>query len=138
MADDRVGADAEGVRVFFDFPQIFAPQALGRELDWGQRVLDLVGDAAGDIGPSRLALRRQQLGDVVEGDDKTADIAPVMLGGDAHQQGARAVAADQLHLRLSQPVRTAFRLVCHAHLQPHTLAQLEDQRVDFDGSDRSQ
>src|SRR5438105_403736 len=33
--------------------------------------------------------------------------------------------------------RTAFRLVCHAHLQPHTLAQPEGQRVDFDGSDRS-
>ena len=47
-----------------------ALQPLGRELDRRQRVLDLVRDAARDIGPGGLALRRLQLGDVVEGDDE--------------------------------------------------------------------
>ena len=48
---------------------VFAAQPLGRQLDRRQRVLDLVGDAARDIGPGRGALRQHQLGDVVDGDD---------------------------------------------------------------------
>ena len=52
-------------------------QPLGGELDRGQRVLDLVGDAAGDVGPGGAALVEQLLGDVVEGEDVAAlDLAP--------------------------------------------------------------
>ena len=40
------------------------------ELDRRQRILDLVRDAARDIGPGGLALRRLQFGDVVEGHDE--------------------------------------------------------------------
>ena len=75
LADDGVGADREGLRVLLDLLQVFAAQPFGGELDRGQRVLDLVRDAAGDVGPGRLALRRQQLGDVVEGHDEAADLA---------------------------------------------------------------
>ncbi len=68
-----------------------------------------MGDAAGDIGPGGLALRRQELGDVVEGDDKAADLAAVLLGvgfgGDANEQRAHAVGASDLDLGLRQPVR---------------------------------
>ena len=47
-------------------------QPLGGELDRGQRILDLVGDAAGDVGPGGAALVEQLLGDVVEGEDVAA------------------------------------------------------------------
>ena len=45
-------------------------QAFGGKLDRRQRVLDLMRDAPRHIGPGGLALRRLQLGDVVEGHDK--------------------------------------------------------------------
>jgi hypothetical protein len=56
-----------------------------RELDWGQRVLDLVSDAPRDVGPGRSALRRHQLGDVVKGDDVTTLGVRRLLGGDTHR-----------------------------------------------------
>jgi hypothetical protein len=46
---------------------IAALQPLGGELDRGQRVLDLMGDAPGDVGPGGAALVGQLVGDVVEG-----------------------------------------------------------------------
>ena len=51
---------------------VFALQPLGRKLDRGQRVLDLMGDAARHIGPGGGALGGDQIGDVVEGDDKAS------------------------------------------------------------------
>ena len=58
-------------------------------------------DAAGDIGPGGLALRRHQLGDVVEGHDIAAHVAPRHVGHDADQQGQRRTArAADLHLFL--------------------------------------
>ena len=56
-------------RILGDRPCRIAAQALGRELDRRQRVLDLVRDAARDVGPGGGALRRDQVGDVVERDD---------------------------------------------------------------------
>ena len=41
-------------------------QALGGELDRRERVLDLVREAPRDFGPGGVALRLDQLGDVVE------------------------------------------------------------------------
>ena len=52
--------------------RIAALQPLGGELDRGQRVLDLVGDAPGDVRPGGAALVEQLLGDVVEGEDVAA------------------------------------------------------------------
>ena len=49
---------------------IFALEPLGGKLDRRQRILDLMGDAARDIGPGGGALGADQIGDVVEGDDK--------------------------------------------------------------------
>ena len=72
LAHDRVGALIEHGRIVGDGLAVFAPQPLGRELDRRQRVLDLVRDAARDVGPGRGALRRHQLGDVVERDDVAA------------------------------------------------------------------
>ena len=114
MADDRVGADREGFDVAFDLLQISAAQPFRRQLDRGQRVLDFVRDAAGDIGPGRLTLRRQQFGNVVERNDEAADFAAIMLRRDADEQSAGAGPADELHLRLGEPLRTAPSLVQQA------------------------
>ena len=65
-----VGALVEDLAVAGDHLAVLAPDALGRELDRRQRVLDLVGDAPGDVGPGRGALRRDEVGDVVERDDE--------------------------------------------------------------------
>ncbi len=72
LADDRAGQPLEGRRIAVDLLAVAALQPLGGELDRGQRVLDLVGDAAGDVGPGGAALVEQLLGDVVEGEDMAA------------------------------------------------------------------
>ncbi len=69
LPDDRVGALGEDLGIGFDLAGIFALEPFGRKLDRRQRILDLMGDTARDIGPGRRALRRDQVGDVVEGDD---------------------------------------------------------------------
>ena len=53
-------------------PAVAALEPFGGELDRGQRVLDLVRDAPGDVGPGGAALIEQLLGDVVEGQDMAA------------------------------------------------------------------
>ena len=52
-----------------------ALQPLGGELDRGQRVLDLVRDAAGDVRPGGAALVGQLVGDVVEGQHRAVLVA---------------------------------------------------------------
>ena len=60
---DGIGLDLLGIA---------ALQPFGGELDRGQRVLDLVSDAPGDVRPGGAALVEQLLGDVVEGEDVAA------------------------------------------------------------------
>ena len=72
-------------------------QALGRELDRGERVLDLVGDAPGDVAPGGHTLRHDEVGDVVEADDTPSRRRRRHGGRDPHQQvasRARCGAAD--------------------------------------------
>ncbi len=66
LPDDRVGALVEDLEIILQPAAIAPAQAFGAQLDRGQRVLDLVGDAAGDIGPRTVALGRDQLAHVVE------------------------------------------------------------------------
>ena len=91
LADDRAGQLLEGAGVGADLLAVAALQPLGGELDRGQRVLDLVGDAAGDVGPGGAALVEQLLGDVVEGEDVAA-LDPHPL----HRQRARLAAGGEL------------------------------------------
>src|SRR5258706_11813418 len=70
LTHDGVGTDGEGFPVLHYLLQVFAFQALGRELNRGQRVLDLMGDAPGNIGPGGLSLSAEQLRHVVESDDE--------------------------------------------------------------------
>ena len=72
LADDGLRALLEDLGIGRDFLLVFAAQTLGGELNGRQRVLDLVRDAARDVGPGRGALGGDEVGDVVEGDDVAA------------------------------------------------------------------
>src|SRR5215472_14836626 len=111
MADDRVRARGEGIGIIANFAQILALQAFGRELNRRQRILDLMRDAPRHVRPGRLALRRDQLCDVVEGHDKALDLTLLALGGDAHEEGLSSAAAHHLELRLRESLRPARRFL---------------------------
>ena len=64
-------------------------QALGGELDRGERVLDLVREAARDLAPGGVALRLDQVGDVVEHHD-VAVVAALRQPRAAQQQRCAA------------------------------------------------
>ena len=112
LPDDRIGALIENVAPFRDDASVAPLQALGRELDRCQRVLDLVGDAPGDVGPGRRALRRDEVGDVVERHDVALVRAPRGFGRDpdvevafpsaAHERDLRLIHAVARHLGLDQ------------------------------------
>ena len=72
LADDRVGALPENFGIARDLVAVFALQALGGKLDRRQRILDLMRDASRHVGPGGGALRGDEIGDVVEGDDVAA------------------------------------------------------------------
>ncbi len=69
LADDRAGQFLEQLDVLFDLLAIAPVEPLGGELDRGQRVLDLVGDAPRDVRPGRLPLVDQLARDILESDD---------------------------------------------------------------------
>ena len=73
LLNDGVGAALQHPALFFvELLEIFVADALGGELDRRQRILDLVSQAAGDLGPGGVALGPHQVGDVVEHDDVAA------------------------------------------------------------------
>ena len=78
-----------------------ALQPFGGKLDWRQRILDFVCDAACDICPRRGALRRLQFGDVVERDDESDwTRLAAHLHADPHDQDAACASpCTMLHSR---------------------------------------
>ena len=105
LADDGVGALLEHRRILGDRLAVFAAQPLRRQLDRRERILDLVRDAARDVGPGRGALRADQVGDVVERHHIAVVGFRRLLAGHAHRQIALAPAAADGHLALHQPLR---------------------------------
>ena len=78
-----------------------APQPLGRKLDRRQRVLHLVRDSPRHVAPGRHALRHDEVGHVVEGDDIALE--PAVVGvprRDADQKVALAALAAEPDLGL--------------------------------------
>ncbi len=114
LAHDGVGALLEDLLVLGlgDVLAELAADAFGRELDRRQRVLDLVGDAARDVAPGRGALRRDQLGDVVERDD-VAVMRLVLLRADADRKIALGAVAGDRDLALHQPLGPFPRRLHH-------------------------
>ena len=85
------------------FRPVFAPQPVRRKLDRGERILDLVRDTAGHVRPGRLALRRQQVGHIVERND-IADHAPIHpFGCDPRAKGKDRPVPLQYDLFLGEP-----------------------------------
>ena len=103
LADDRAGQPLERLLVGRDLLAEAALQPLGGELDRGQRVLDLMRDAPGDVRPGGAALVGQLVGDVVEGQHRPVLVAHALdreralaaVGGDQHI-GLRLLAAHEL------------------------------------------
>src|SRR5208282_6706749 len=114
-------------RIAPDLLEILAFEPLGRQLDRGQRVLDLVRDAPGHVAPGGRALRGKQLGDVVEGDDEAFGLAVDALGRDPHEQRAGAAAAGDLEFGLDKMPRAPARL---AQERLHLGYRLVEQAAD--------
>src|SRR5258708_39154200 len=74
-------------------------------------IFDLMGDAAGDIGPGRGALRRHQFGDVVKRDDVAVVRIRRLLGGDPHRDSAVAAIAVNRRLSLDEALAAEPRRV---------------------------
>ena len=68
-------------------------QPLRRKLDRRQRILDLMRDAPRHVRPGGTALRRHQIGDVVERDDQALDLAAGALLRDLDVEGAQLAVA---------------------------------------------
>ena len=68
----------EDLEIVLELLGVAPAQALGAELDRGQRVLDLVRDAARDVRPGAGALRREQVGDVVERDHEALGLSVIV------------------------------------------------------------
>ena len=92
--------NVSGIRL--DFLGEAALQPLGRELDRGQRIFDLVCDAPRHIGPGGLALGRLQLGDVVEGDDEAI--------ASARRDSSAPMRASKVRRRFGGPIATSRRV----------------------------
>ena len=88
-----------------DLPYLRLSRSRGK-LDWRQRVLDFVRNAAGDVGPGRRALRGDEFSHVVQRNDIAALGIGRLFGGDADRQIAFAVLAVDRHLPLHQPLNT--------------------------------
>ena len=136
LAHDGVRAHREGLRVALDLFQVLAFQALRRKLDGGQGVLDLMGDAPGDVGPGRRALGGHQLRDIVEGDHVADDIAAKAFGRHAREKGVEPSLADELDLRLLHAVRALHDpLEKVRHLGDRLAQVLTDGLLQVDGQE---
>ena len=96
--------------------QVTAPDAFGGQTDGRERVLDLVCEAARHLAPGGVALRLQQLGDVVEDDDDATGEGIVHRSRRARavQDAADVFAAE---LDLAAPVDSGIRHVGLPRLQ---------------------
>ena len=96
LLDDRLRALGDELQLLAGAPSQPAPEALGRQLDGGERVLDLVGDALGDLPPGRDTLGLQELGEVVEDDDRARILAirPAERGRRGEERERRAAQAE--------------------------------------------
>ena len=98
-----------------DLAAILALQALGRELDRRERVLDLMRDAARDVGPGGIALGGDEIGDVVEGQHVAVGVVLGAFRGDAGKEAAGFSGALDIHLAFRESGRAAEGLLEDRH-----------------------
>ena len=118
-----------------------AADALGGELDGGQRVLDLVRDTPGDLAPRRHALNLDDLGVVVE-DDRGAErpAGVVVKQGRGHEQAAELSIERNLHLTpaaLAQPGSQPLREILDHVQDLRAPDRVRELRPDHAGSGRN-
>jgi hypothetical protein len=99
-----------------------APHALGRKLDRRQGVSDLVCEAPRDLAPGRLALRLQELRDLVEHEHEA------LRAGVAGQRRAGADELAPARIRAQGELLAPLRLACGEVLLQE-LVQLREQRL---------
>ncbi len=80
LPDDRSGQPFERLRIGGDLLAEAALKPLGGKLDRGQRILDLVRNAPGDVRPGSAPLVAQLICDIVEGNDRTLMITHAFYG----------------------------------------------------------
>ncbi len=134
----------ERLAVVRDVLGVLLAQPLGRKLYRRQRVLDLVGDAPGDVRPGRRALGHDEIGDVVEGDDRADVAAAGALARHHHGEGALLAADVERHLVLRAGLeRVLVLLVEHGAERGYGVLQLladevalgDTQKVDGGAAD---
>ena len=136
LTHDGFGALLEHGRILGDRLAVFAAQPLGRQLDRGERILDLVGDAPGDVRPCRGALRQHQLGDVVDGDDIAVLGFARLLAGHAHRIIALLAVTRQRNLALNETLIAAARGLKNFGEFGHDLGQRPAEHVALDAADQ--
>src|SRR5690348_1051723 len=95
LTNNRIRTLLEDAAILLDHFAVLSPQPFCRELNWGQWILDLVGDASGNIRPGRGSLRGNQLGDVVQSHDiATIGLARLFTGNTDRKIALSAVPAD--------------------------------------------
>src|SRR5260370_33890850 len=132
----RSSALLEYATILGDRLAVLAPQPLGRKLNGSERVFDLVGDAAGDIGPGRGALRRHQFGDVVKGDHIAVVRICRLLRGDPHRDSAVAAIAVNRGLSLDEALATEPRRFDQVLELGHDLFERVPEGLCFARSDQ--
>src|SRR5688500_3053790 len=88
-------------------------------------------DAASDVGPSRSALSRYQLGDIVEGDDVTLLSIRLLLAGIPDRQIAFLSLTIDRHLSLHKALSTRARGCHHLRELRDNLGQRLPERIRF-------
>ena len=78
LVDDRPGAFIEDRSILLELVQVAFPETLGRELNGGQGILDLVGDPSSHFPPCRHPLGLDQLGQIIK-DGNDTDRSPFLV-----------------------------------------------------------
>jgi hypothetical protein len=114
-----------------------ALQAFGGKLDRRKRILDLMGDAARHVGPGRGALRRHQIGNVVQRDDVAVVGFRRLFACDPDRQITFATIAIDRHLPLHKALGARASRGNHACEFRHNVYQWAAERFGFRAADQS-
>jgi hypothetical protein len=131
LPDDGVGALLEDAPVILDDAGILSTQPLGGELNWRERVLDLVGDTTSHVGPRGGALRGHELRDIVERHDVPTFGGARLFARHPHREIAFATVAIDRHLALHQTLQPGPRSCEDFGKFGNDIGQLPSERLRF-------
>ncbi len=103
-----------------------ATNLFSAEADGGERVLDLVGYAAGDLFPGGLLLRAKQFGGVFEDEDIALMLAAQAFGGGGHLE--QSDGGEQVHGAAESAVRACVGAVISISLEAEPMRWLRLMR----------